>query len=174
MSEWTEICNKHKAADLQKEWKEKGYPVIEWKGLKKRVEKHHQFLVDIVEDKVLSPFRQVFAKQQKETRGNAALLLRKDHQLQYPGYYGPRGSGILYVLPSPMLLSHYLRRCLLTLFSMQATRTNYETRIICRRHRQKRWVDRERGGRSFHPNRAGAGAWRTSHHGRHGCERVQG
>lgn len=100
MAEWTEICNSHKAADLQKEWEEKGYPVIEWKGLKKRVEKYHQFLVDIVENKVPSPFREVFAKQQKEIRGNAALLLRKDHQLQYPGYYGPRGSGILCVLSS--------------------------------------------------------------------------
>lgn len=98
MAEWTEICNNHKAADLRKEWKEKGYPVIEWKGLRKRVEKHHQVLVDIVERKVFSPFREVFAKQQKEIRGNTALLLRKHHQLQYPGYYGPRGSGILCVL----------------------------------------------------------------------------
>lgn len=95
MAEWTEICNKHKAADLQKEWKEKGYPIIEWKGLKKRVEKYHQFLVDIIKNKVPSPFREAFAKQQKEIRGNTALLLRKEHQLQYPGYYGPRGSGIL-------------------------------------------------------------------------------
>lgn len=98
MAEWTEICNNHKAADLQKEWEEKGYPVIEWKGLKKRVGKHHEFLVGIVENKVPSPFREAFAKQQREIRGNAALLLRKDHQLQYPGYYGPRGSGILCVL----------------------------------------------------------------------------
>lgn len=95
MAEWTEICNNHKATDLQKEWEEKGYPVIKWKGLKRRVEKHHQFLVDIIKNKVPSPFREAFAKQQKDIRGNAALLLRKDHQLQYPGYYGPRGSGIL-------------------------------------------------------------------------------
>lgn len=100
MAEWTKICNNHKAVDLQKEWEEKGYPMIEWKGLRKRVGEHHEFLVRIVENKVPSPFREAFAKQQKEIRGNTALLLRKDHQLQYPGYYGPRGSGILYVLSS--------------------------------------------------------------------------
>lgn len=133
MAEWTEICNNHKAADLRKEWKEKGYPVIEWRGLRKRVERHHQVLVDIVENKLFSPFREVFAKQQKEIRGNAALLLRKDHQLQYPGYYGPRGSGILCVLSFESRYSIFTweRVFFSKLLSLQAARNYSEARIIC-------------------------------------------
>lgn len=103
MAEWAIICNKHKEAGFQEQWDKRGYPVINWGELKKRVERHHQILVDIVTNKVTSPFRDVLVSQQKETRGNAAMLLRKDVRLQYPGYYGPRGSSILYVpslLPS--------------------------------------------------------------------------
>lgn len=121
MAEWTEICDNHKAADLRKEWEEKGYPVIEWKGLRRRVERHHRFLADIVENKLPSPFRKVFAKQQKEIRGNAALLLRKDHQLQYPGYYGPRGSGIMCALPFEFCRSVLPGGCFAKLLLPQAT-----------------------------------------------------
>ncbi|KAH0608886.1 uncharacterized protein H6S33_001114 [Morchella sextelata] len=95
MAEWAIICNKHKEAGFQEQWDKRGYPVINWGELKKRVERHHQILVDIVTNKVTSPFRDVLVSQQKETRGNAAMLLRKDVRLQYPGYYGPRGSSIL-------------------------------------------------------------------------------
>ncbi|RPB10135.1 hypothetical protein P167DRAFT_276433 [Morchella conica CCBAS932] len=95
MAEWSIICNEHKEAGFQEQWDKRGYPVINWGELKKRVERHHQILVDIVTNKVTSPFRDVLVLQQKETRGNAAMLLRKDVRLQYPGYYGPRGSSIL-------------------------------------------------------------------------------
>ncbi|KAI5847137.1 RTC4-like domain-containing protein [Morchella snyderi] len=95
MAEWSIICNKHKEAGFQEQWNKRGYPVINWGELKKRVERHHQILVDIVTNEVTSPFRDVLVSQQKETRGNAAMLLHKDVRLQYPGYYGPRGSSIL-------------------------------------------------------------------------------
>ena len=97
MGKWTEICNNHKRSALQKVWAERGYPDIDWKNLKERVNGHYRLLEDIIWNKIPSPFRAVFAKQQKEIGGNAAKLLKRDAQLQYPGYYGPRGSNILYV-----------------------------------------------------------------------------
>ncbi|KAL7272859.1 hypothetical protein RUND412_004324 [Rhizina undulata] len=95
MAKWSEICCRHKKSALHKEWEEKGYPEIDWSNLKTRVIKYRCLLVGIIENNIPSPFRKVFAQQQKETGGNVAKLLKRDAQLQYPGYYGPRGSNIL-------------------------------------------------------------------------------
>lgn len=108
LSEWADICTEHKLASMKQEWSDNGYPSIDWKGLKKRVHANQKHLEDIILDKAPSPFREEYAMQQKETRGNAVLLLKKDHQLQYPGYYGPRGANIMCVSTIRLVLAFLL------------------------------------------------------------------
>lgn len=93
--EWMDICTEHKAVSLREEWMEKGYPKIDWKGMKKRIENHYKPIEAIIHGDVESPFMALFQQQEKDVRGNPILLLRKDHRLQYPGYYGPRGANIM-------------------------------------------------------------------------------
>ncbi|CUS10168.1 unnamed protein product [Tuber aestivum] len=93
--EWMDICTEHKAMSLREEWMEKGYPKIDWKGLKKRIESHYKPIQAIIHGEAESPFMTIFQQQEKDVRGNPILLLRKDHRLQYPGYYGPRGANIM-------------------------------------------------------------------------------
>ncbi|PWW78803.1 hypothetical protein C7212DRAFT_355457 [Tuber magnatum] len=93
--EWMDICTEHKAMSLREEWIEKGYPKIDWKGMKKRIESHYKPIEAIIHGEVESPFMAIFQQQEKDVRGNPILLLRKDHRLQYPGYYGPRGANIM-------------------------------------------------------------------------------
>ena len=93
--EWMDICTEHKAVSLREEWREKGYPKIDWKGMKKRIENHYKPIEAIIRGEIESPFMAIFQQQEKDVRGNPILLLRKDHRLQYPGYYGPRGANIM-------------------------------------------------------------------------------
>lgn len=95
MLEWMDICTEHKAMSLREEWMEKGYPKIDWQGMKKRIENHYKAIEAILHGEIESPFMAIFQQQEKDVRGNPILLLRKDHRLQYPGYYGPRGANIM-------------------------------------------------------------------------------
>ncbi|PUU81157.1 RTC4-like domain-domain-containing protein [Tuber borchii] len=95
MLEWMDICTEHKAVSLREEWMEKGYPKIDWQGMKKRIETHYKPIEAIVHGEIESPFMAIFQQQEKDVRGNPILLLQKDHRLQYPGYYGPRGANIM-------------------------------------------------------------------------------
>ncbi|RPB00886.1 hypothetical protein L873DRAFT_1788791 [Choiromyces venosus 120613-1] len=93
--EWMDICTEHKAVSLRGEWVRKGYPEINWKGLKRRIEGNYKSIEAILHGEIESPFLAIFQEQEKDVRGNPILLLRKDHRLQYPGYYGPRGANIM-------------------------------------------------------------------------------
>jgi len=95
MLEWMDICTEHKAVSLREEWMERGYPEIDWKGMKKRIETHYKPIKAIVHGETESPFMAIFKQQEKDVRGNPILLIQKDHRLQYPGYYGPRGANIM-------------------------------------------------------------------------------
>jgi hypothetical protein len=90
-----DICTEHKAVSLREEWMERGYPEIDWKGMKKRIETHYKPIKAIVHGETESPFMAIFKQQEKDVRGNPILLIQKDHRLQYPGYYGPRGANIM-------------------------------------------------------------------------------
>ncbi|KAI5810643.1 RTC4-like domain-containing protein [Pyronema omphalodes] len=92
---WTKICRQHTRSGLEDEWNARGYPVIDWKKLSKRAEKYIPHLRRIIDGSKSSTLRQEFEQQQKEIRGNTAMLLRQERKLPFPGYYGPRGGDIL-------------------------------------------------------------------------------
>jgi len=94
---WMKICQDHKKLELQEEWAKKGYPDIQWTELPTRVTKYLPRLKDVIAEKTESRFRSEFAKLLGETRGLTRNLLRLEHKLPFPGYYGPRGGAILYV-----------------------------------------------------------------------------
>lgn len=96
LGQWTEIHEAHIKKAQEEEWKAKGYPEnIEWEELAGRAKKHMRWLKDIISDKVESRYRRMFKQQLKDTKGNAAMLLRQEHKLPFPGYYGPRGADIM-------------------------------------------------------------------------------
>ncbi|KAF8534483.1 RTC4-like domain-containing protein [Trichophaea hybrida] len=92
---WTRICQAHTRETLEDEWQKKGYPKPDWGTLASRTTKYLCVLKNIVANKVDSRFRDRFAQQQREIKGNTALLLRQERKLPFPGYYGPRGADIL-------------------------------------------------------------------------------
>ncbi|KAI5786672.1 RTC4-like domain-containing protein, partial [Pyronema domesticum] len=92
---WTKICRQHTRSVLEDEWNSRGYPVIDWKKLSKRAEKYLPYLRKITDGSKESKLRKEFEQQQKEIRGNTAMLLRQERKLPFPGYYGPRGGDIL-------------------------------------------------------------------------------
>jgi len=92
---WMQICEDHTKRDLQVEWSHKGYPTIKWKALRARATRHLKVLRDIIADRVDSEYRAVFEDQQRQIGGQTIKLLRQDHTLPFPGYYGPRGADIL-------------------------------------------------------------------------------
>lgn len=98
LSMWTEIHEAHIRKSRDDEWRAKGYPEnIEWERLAERAKKHLGYLEDIVSGQAKSKYRDLFARQMKDTKGNAARLLRQEHTLPHPGYYGPRGADIMQV-----------------------------------------------------------------------------
>jgi len=93
---WMKICRDHKNLELRDEWTKEGYPDIQWEKLPGRIVEHLPRLKKVISKKTKSHFRSEFAKQFEETGGLTRNLLRLDHKLPFPGYYGPRGGAILY------------------------------------------------------------------------------
>lgn len=94
---WVKICQDHKELEFREDWTKKGYPDIQWEELPTRIVKHLPQLKDVISEKTESHFRSEFAKQLEDTAGLTRNLLRLEHKLPFPGYYGPRGGAILYV-----------------------------------------------------------------------------
>ena len=94
---WAKICQAHTREALEERWRQKGYPALDWAALAGRVTRHLAALRKIVMGDLPSRYRDLFAQQQRETKGRTAMLLRQEWKLPFPGYYGPRGADILYV-----------------------------------------------------------------------------
>ncbi|KAI5846964.1 RTC4-like domain-containing protein [Tricharina praecox] len=92
---WVKICQDHKELEFREDWTKKGYPDIQWEELPTRIVKHLPQLKDVISEKTESHFRSEFAKQLEDTAGLTRNLLRLEHKLPFPGYYGPRGGAIL-------------------------------------------------------------------------------
>lgn len=103
------FCRAHKTHSARKEWKRRGYPDIEWDDLPQRIQGYASVLDDILKGKRRSFFRQQLEHSVKaggrrnRTAAQAMALGGLDEAS--PGYYGPRGSRILYVSHFSLLSS---------------------------------------------------------------------
>ncbi|KAI0107626.1 RTC4-like domain-containing protein [Nemania sp. FL0031] len=88
----TDFCRLHKRRSAETAGMEKGYPKIDWEGLKGRCEAHLKFLQGILEGSQASHYRQIF-KEKVDSGKNRTLLKSQDNLT--PGYYGPRGLQVM-------------------------------------------------------------------------------
>lgn len=92
------FCKAHKVRSASTEWKERGYPDINWPRLDQRVTKYHPVIDDILKAKKLSFYRNVFAdsiKNGKNRTLHQTLMQGESIEGLSPGYYGSRGARIL-------------------------------------------------------------------------------
>lgn len=96
----TYFCKAHKIRTAEEEWKEKGYPKIDWANLDRRLETLHPLIEDILAEKKPSYYRNAFAdrisKGQMKTL-KATLFDNATMEGVLPGYYGSRGARAMYV-----------------------------------------------------------------------------
>ena len=96
----TYFCKAHKIRTAEEEWKEKGYPKIDWADLDRRLEALHPLIEDILAEKKPSYYRNAFAdrisKGQMKTL-KATLFDSATMEGVLPGYYGSRGARAMYV-----------------------------------------------------------------------------
>lgn len=86
----TRFCQQHTRNTAKTTWQERGYPEIKWDSLESRFNKHHNFLLGIIDGNP-SYFRSIHAKNVAEGK---ARSLKKEENLN-PGYYGPRGFNVM-------------------------------------------------------------------------------
>ncbi|KAF2159316.1 hypothetical protein M409DRAFT_60901 [Zasmidium cellare ATCC 36951] len=97
------FCKFHRKQEAQDIWRERSYPTIEWTGLERRMRKHNAFLVDILNDRKSSHYRQTLKDKVKpRTKGirqayNAAMETKDGGSRPGAsvGYYGPKGEKIM-------------------------------------------------------------------------------
>lgn len=86
----TRFCKKHKTRSAKEEWKEKGFPDIDWDKLEQRFDKHRDLLLGVINGET-SHYRSVMAELVKSGKSR---VLKQEDDLN-PGYYGPRGFNIM-------------------------------------------------------------------------------
>ena len=96
----TQFCKAHKIRDAEVEWKDKGYPNIDWAQFDKRIQEYHPIIEDILAGRKTSFYRNVYedliSKRQMKSLG-AELRDTAVMEGRLPGYYGTRGARALYV-----------------------------------------------------------------------------
>ena len=103
------FCKAHKMRSAEKEWHVKGYPEIDWTTLSVRVGRFHRVVDDILKGYKASFYRNMFEDQMKTGQNRTlqqSLLSGQGFEGLTPGYYGSKGSRLMY-FPSPC--SHFLR-----------------------------------------------------------------
>ena len=83
------FCKAHRIRSGEAEWKEKGYPVIDWPGFDKRLTKFHAHLDDILENKRESFYRNAYEERLKNRQNETAEQSVENLEL---GYYGSKGA----------------------------------------------------------------------------------
>ena len=95
-----QFCKAHKIREAEVEWKDKGYPNIDWAQFDKRIQEYHPIIEDILAGRKTSFYRNVYedliSKRQMKSL-SAELRDTAVMEGRLPGYYGTRGARALYV-----------------------------------------------------------------------------
>lgn len=94
------FCTQHRLRDADTEWKQKGYPTIDWDILEKtRIPDHIPQLRQVLYRKHPSFYLDHLESKLKEARGNQSKIrsyLATDIvEVVKPGYYGPKGAKVM-------------------------------------------------------------------------------
>lgn len=83
------FCKAHRVRSAEAEWKEKGYPIIDWPGFDKRLTKFHANLDDILENRRSSFYRNAYEERLKSRQNETAEQSVESLEM---GYYGSKGA----------------------------------------------------------------------------------
>lgn len=94
-----DFCKAYKKHKAENEWREQGFPYIDWQSLDERLKKHHDAIDDILQGRKSSFYRNVFedlVKSGKDRKLRKTLMNGDELEESTPGYYGSRGARIMY------------------------------------------------------------------------------
>ena len=98
------FCKAHKSRSAEKEWQAKGYPKIDWTSLGDRLKSFHGVVDNILKGNKPSFYRNTFEDQMKTGQNRTlqqSLLSGQGFEGLTPGYYGSKGSRLMYFSPLP-------------------------------------------------------------------------
>ena len=98
MREQQRFCESHKQSTAEQEWREKGYPTIDWDTFDERINRHFADLETIMVPESTSFYRNILDTTLKTGKAkNFRLTLAGDGlEAMSCGYYGTRGAGKMY------------------------------------------------------------------------------
>ena len=99
----TQFCKAHKIRDAEMEWKDRGYPNIDWAQFDKRLQEYHPIIEDILAGRKTSFYRNVYEDLISKRQIKSLVVELRDTAVmegRLPGYYGTRGARALYVAQS--------------------------------------------------------------------------
>lgn len=102
--EQARFCKAHKTRSAESEWQVKGYPKIDWPRLSERLRRFHPVVDDILKGVRSSFYRNLFEHQIKSGQNRTlqqSLLSGRGFEALTPGYYGSKGSRLMYCSLSP-------------------------------------------------------------------------
>ncbi len=94
-----DFCKAYKKHKAENEWREQGFPHIDWHGLNERLNKFHHAIDEILQGRKSSFYRNVFedlVKSGKDRTLRKTLMNGDELEEPTPGYYGSRGARIMY------------------------------------------------------------------------------
>ncbi|PWY72357.1 hypothetical protein BO70DRAFT_431737 [Aspergillus heteromorphus CBS 117.55] len=95
LREQQRFCDSHKQSSAEQEWKEKGYPTIDWEGFDARIERHFADLEKVMVPDSKSFYRNILDGNLKSGQAKNFRLTLDGEGLENIscGYYGTRGAG---------------------------------------------------------------------------------
>ncbi|KXT07618.1 hypothetical protein AC578_10141 [Pseudocercospora eumusae] len=106
------FCRWHQQQKAEAQWRERGYPEIDWKQLSLRMRAHDSILKDIVNDKVGSYYRDELRSKSKKSRKDIEDVITGNDSRggASMGYYGPKGEKLMHVTSILTLTEHIIGR----------------------------------------------------------------
>jgi hypothetical protein len=91
------FCRSHQVKDAKDEWVLRGYPMIDWDELQKRLKKHNKDIAKMIKEPERLHFRKEMEERNKKGRDRTLLQHMKNEGLEGigAGYYGPKGHDIM-------------------------------------------------------------------------------
>lgn len=102
------FCKHHKQQEAKDTWRDRSYPDIDWYKLERRMRKHDSFLIDVLNDKTHSHYREKLKEKVKPRAKSAQQTFKAlmddaskggdSKPGASVGYYGPKGERMMFVL----------------------------------------------------------------------------
>lgn len=107
LREQAAFCKAHNVRSANIQWRDRGYPDINWQDFDGRITGYHSVLDDILQGRRVSYYRNAFEDSMKKGMNRTlrqTLLQGQSTEALSPGYYGSKGARIMYEVLSKCFL----------------------------------------------------------------------